>query len=664
MQNATDTQGLIWNFICAYKKYSAQKISYIAVADDPDLLKAHLERARQSGSPELRALAEQVEYALHVNPMPAKRRPASPVPKQDVAVADHTRQLQAERGDDAYRALLHDIYGQGEPTVVERQSLDLLRRSSRIQAQRAHELENEIRAERALLPVDWDRELRESVRVLQRDGRLSERDRLQLFETYLSKGRLSTVQAEQILSEVLPPERPAQPPRRALWPVAAAALVAGIAVALVSVGPLSRLVGLTEAIADVPPPTPVVTVKDAIRTPTTWTPDKIYRLDGVIFVEQGASLTIKPGARIIGGFGSALVVTREAMLYARGTALEPIVFGSAKPIGERRPGDWGGLVLLGSAPVNEREAQIEGIDAKDARGRFGGDDPTDSCGVLEYVRVEFAGHEALANNELNGITLGGCGNGTIVRNVQVHRALDDGIEVFGGTVDLNKILITGAQDDSLDWDMGWTGRVQFLLVQQHADGGDNGIEADNDSKRHDLQPRSAPTLYNVTLLGSRSLERAQRAMTLRRGTGGVFRNVVIDGFSQESVDIRNAATAALARRGELSFDYTAMYRIGRDGATYFEPETGKADDDARFDEARHFQQPDRHTSFGIDPMLTDAAFDPVKPNFVPDAGSPLAAASAPIPQDEFFDQAASYLGAVRPGAILPWFQGWTAFPKD
>lgn len=132
--------------------------------------------------------------------------------------------------------------------------------------------------------------------------------------------------------------------------------------------------------------------------------------------------------------------------------------------------------MLGSAPVNRADAQIEGVPHGDTRGAFGGSDAGSSCGIMEYTRIEFAGFEVYANNELNGLTLGGCGDGTIVRHVQVHRALDDGIEVFGGTVDLQNIVITGAGDDSLDWDMGWRGRVQFLAIQQHADTGDNAFE--------------------------------------------------------------------------------------------------------------------------------------------------------------------------------------------
>ncbi|HAJ43650.1 MAG TPA: hypothetical protein DCM00_13520, partial [Alcanivorax sp.] len=196
---------------------------------------------------------------------------------------------------------------------------------------------------------------------------------------------------------------------------------------------------------------------------------------------------------------SALVITRGASLHAAGNADMPIVFTSGQPQGTRAPGDWGGVVLLGSAPVNQADAHIEGVPANDTRGSFGGDDADGSCGVLEYARIEFAGFEVYANNELNGLTMGGCGSGTIIRHVQVHRSLDDGVEMFGGTADLRHVLITGAGDDSLDWDWGWRGRVQFLIAQQHPNSGDNAFEADNNGNQHDAEPMSEPVMYNVTL---------------------------------------------------------------------------------------------------------------------------------------------------------------------
>lgn len=174
-----------------------------------------------------------------------------------------------------------------------------------------------------------------------------------------------------------------------------------------------------------------VRVDADITADTTWSSGSRYILEKTIYVEN-ASLTIEPGVVVEGESGSALVVTADAKLFVRGRADSPVVFTSAKPEGARARGDWGGVVLLGRAPVNEPNASIEGLPEGETRGGFGGSDVNDSCGVIEYARIEFAGFEVYKDNELNGLTLGGCGKHTIVRNVQVHRALDDGIEIFGG----------------------------------------------------------------------------------------------------------------------------------------------------------------------------------------------------------------------------------------
>lgn len=425
----------------------------------------------------------------------------------------------------------------------------------------------------------------------------------------------------------------------------------------------ASVVAVEQAAAPAPADT-IVHVRDAIDHSQTWQANHTYVLEAPIFVESGAALSIEPGTRILGMPGSALIVTKDAKLYARGQRHAPIIFTSAKPVGERNRGDWGGLVLLGNAPINQGTARIEGVDEKDPRGLFGGEIIGDNCGLLEYVRIEFSGHEVFVDNELNGLTLGGCGHKTIVRNVQVHRSLDDGVEVFGGDVDLKNIVVTGAKDDGFDWDMGWQGRVQFLVVQQYPDVGDNAFEADNWKKDHDALPRSAPTFFNVTLIGGLNAKKAQRAMTLRRGTAGQFRNFVITGFNKEAIDVRDARTAALATSGELQLANSLFYEIGVDGRSYFSAEPpGETDDDQGFDELAFFKRAELHNRFGQAPLLSEDAFHEAKPNFTPLPMSPASEGAAVPPEDEFWDQGASYLGAIPPGSSRPWLVGWTAYPK-
>jgi len=454
--------------------------------------------------------------------------------------------------------------------------------------------------------------------------------------------------------------KPARPGTEMPWPtlaIAAAVLVAITASALLTGwhrGLVARLPGFG-------PTTELIS--GSIFEPTVWRAHTQYRLSGKVFVESGALLTIEAGTRIIGDPGSALIVTRDASITARGSADDPIVFTSAQPEGRRKPGDWGGLVLLGNAPVNQGLAQIEGIAEADSRGSFGGSDATSNCGVLEYVRIEFAGFEIGANNELNGLTLGGCGKATIVRYVQSHRGLDDGVEVFGGSVDLRHIVISGANDDGLDWDMGWTGRVQFLMVQQYPDIGDNGFEADNWKDRPDAEPRSRPSIYNVTMLGSGDAASDQRAMTIRRGSGGIFRNFVIRDFPVEAIDLRGDTVPALIDSRQLQFDHMVMHHIGAGGNTYFLPETGDNDDDAGFNEAAYFSRPEASILQGVDPLLSIGELDETGLSVIPRNDSPAMNGRAPRAQEEFWDKAADFMGAFRPGERRTWMAGWTAFPE-
>jgi hypothetical protein len=394
----------------------------------------------------------------------------------------------------------------------------------------------------------------------------------------------------------------------------------------------------------------------------TWSAGQTWVLDGLVFVEPGSTLTIEAGAHIKGLPGSALIVARGAQIFSRGTPTHPVVFSSAQPQGARRAGDWGGVVLLGNAPINKANANIEGISESDVRGQFGGDAPESSCGVLEYTRIEFAGYEISRDNELNGLTLGGCGAGTIVNYVQVHRGLDDGIEVFGGNVDMSHLVITGADDDSLDWDMGWRGRVQFLVVEQYSSVGDNAFEGDNSKRFPDATPRSAPTIYNATLVSPRSREKHHRAMTIRHGSGGEFRNILVQGFSGESIDIRGTESVRNIDTGDLSFANMLIYDIGSRGVTWFEDEQMNRDDDDGFDERQYFSQAERKVALGTNPMLPRESTSMTQPEFAPATRSPARNNAAQPPAGEFWDEAADYIGAIKPGSLTSWLDQWTAYP--
>ena len=402
-------------------------------------------------------------------------------------------------------------------------------------------------------------------------------------------------------------------------------------------------------------------VSGEIAEDTTWTSDTTYILTDLVFV-TGGTLTIEAGTQVLGDGGSALVVTQNGQIDAVGTADNPIVFTSSKEAGTRRRGDRGGVVLLGNAPINVPAGQIEGIEASDNRGSYGGSDAADNCGTLKYARIEFAGFTIGADNELNGLTLGGCGTETDIDYIQVHMGDDDGIEFFGGTAGIKHAVVTRAADDSLDWDQGWQGRIQFLVIQQEGAEGDNGWEADNLEDNNDATPRSNPTIYNVTMAGSNDSAANQRAMTIRRGTAGQIFNVLMTGFPNESIDIRDEATVELINNDQLLFGNLIFHNIGSDGENYFSAEMGEDDDDGGFEESEYFEQPEVGAQFGVDPMLPDP-YNVEAPGLVPPAESPAAMGAANPPSDDFFDVSATYIGAFEPGGE-DWMAGWRAFPND
>lgn len=403
----------------------------------------------------------------------------------------------------------------------------------------------------------------------------------------------------------------------------------------------------------------VAVIEGALTGEHRWSAGMEYTLDGIVSVAPGARLTIEPGVTIKGRPGSAFVVTRGGFLHAKGSSTQPIVFTSSQAEGRREAGDWGGVVLLGAAPINVGSNTIEGFPAGDPRGAYGGEDPAHLCGIMEFVRIEFAGYEALANNELNGLTLGGCGSDTVIRSVQVHHALDDGVEVFGGTVSLRNILVTQARDDALDWDEGWTGNVQFLVTQQTLHG-DNAIEADSNGDDPDAQPRSRPRIYNATLIGAG--RGAQRALTLRTGTAIEAGNILASNFPLEFADVRGAATVRTISNGDSEFKAIVLHSIGDRGSNGFLDESGDLDNDGGFDEADYFLARVPGLTTRAQFRLKLASQNERAPDFTP-AGS-FSIPAAPIPRGEFWDEAALFPGAVRPGSGEPWYADWTAFPEN
>ena len=404
-----------------------------------------------------------------------------------------------------------------------------------------------------------------------------------------------------------------------------------------------------------------------ITTDTTWDCGT-YILMQKTFITNDATLTIEPGVRVIGdpdvqGDTTALFATRGSKLNAVGTAENPIVFTSGVPEGARGPGDWGGVILLGRAPINNGacvggtgdactggyfEVNIEGIDPTDPNGSYGGDEPEDSCGHIEYARIEFAGFVLGADNELNGLTLGGCGRGTTLSHIQVHMGKDDGIEFFGGTAHIDHAVVTGASDDSLDWDNGWDGNGQFIIIHQLPNDGDKGIEADNLGGNETGTPRSNPTLYNVTMIG----RAGTTGMHLREGTRGTLRNFIVTGF-QAGVNT-SAVTNDLASEWptHFSIEHSIFFETGPAG----NPDAVE-DDDLGFNENDAITNAARNNI--VDSVDPELGTDITAPNYKP--GNTAVGNKATPPAG--FDTTADYAGAVDPEGD-DWTLGWTSYPVN
>jgi hypothetical protein len=383
-----------------------------------------------------------------------------------------------------------------------------------------------------------------------------------------------------------------------------------------------------------------------------------------IFVKNSATLTILPGTNVLGDSSSVLTITRGAKINAVGTKERPIVFTSKQPAGQKTAGFWGGLIILGNAPINvntnsmppTQDAVFEAFTSSAEDGKFGGTDPHDNSGVLRYLRLEFGGFAYATDREFNNITLCGVGDGTVIDYVQTHHGRDDGIELFGGTVNVKHIVASQNEDDGVDTDNGWQGKGQFIVIQAMTPQGSdpsNGYESDNhaNSTSYTAAPRTKPTLYNVTLLGKKDYTAGSSyAARIRRGAGGNYYNHIFMNFPQ-GILLEHQATQDQATAMELFIKNSVFFSNGGNF-----PSSSPAPTPPEIDERATFMNA-AWSNLETDPGIPDAAFSLTAPNFKPNA--PVAGGATP-PADGFFDPAATFIGAI--GAD-DWTQGWTSYPQ-
>ncbi|MBM3424790.1 MAG: PKD domain-containing protein [Bacteroidetes bacterium] len=304
-------------------------------------------------------------------------------------------------------------------------------------------------------------------------------------------------------------------------------------------------------------PATVTTVSTDVTASTTWS--GVILLQNKVFVKNNATLTIAPGTIIRGDYATqgTLIITRGAKIVANGTVANPIVFTSNLAPGNRNEGDWGGLVILGLAKNNQPGgiANIEGIPPS-TDTQFGGNFDNDNSGSLQYVRVEFSGIPLEPNKELNGITFGSVGSGTVVDYVQVSHCGDDSFEWFGGTVNCKHLIAYGGLDDDFDCDFGFRGKVQFALSIRDKDlsdapGDSNAFECDNDATGSTAQPKTRPIFSNVTLVGPKGNgsialpvgEKFEKAFRLRRNSSVSVLNSLVTGW-EKGLSIEGAPVVA------------------------------------------------------------------------------------------------------------------------
>ncbi len=302
-----------------------------------------------------------------------------------------------------------------------------------------------------------------------------------------------------------------------------------------------------------------VELKGNYTSDLTLDSTKCYIITGATIFEDGTTLTIPAGTVIKAAATGAdvyLAIAQGAKIMAEGTSSQPIVFTSNA--NTPNAGDWGGLILLGKAPINSVTGGTATSTSEIASLPYGGSSADDNSGVLSYVRVEYSGGKADGSSENNGFSFYGVGNGTKIEYIQMFEGKDDGVEFFGGTVNVNNVSVVNAQDDSIDWTEGYTGTITDAYVK-HGTDHDKGIEADgyNTDIGNLADPKffSKPTVTNLTIEGLGS-GTENEAIRLRAGTQGIFTNVLLVGFA-EGFDLDGDATDNPTGNGVTNGDLKA-----------------------------------------------------------------------------------------------------------
>lgn len=430
-------------------------------------------------------------------------------------------------------------------------------------------------------------------------------------------------------------------------------------------------------------------ISSSITANRTLFKDTVYTLQGFVQVTSGATLTIQPGTVIQGDFatvGSSLFITRGARISAIGTAAEPIVFTSSRPVGQRQAGDWGGLIIIGNGIINRAAPVIlegTGTGASNPSQEYsGGNNNADNSGTLRYVRIEFAGYGTAADQELNTLTLAAVGSGTTLEYVQSLYGLDDSFEFFGGAVNGKYLVSYEAGDDHFDMSEGYVGRLQYLIAYQsglvtvrpgagNTSNDPQGIENDGCAGTgcatgQNSPPFTAPVVANFTLVGtgtgtSVDATNGGYGAILRRGTGGYYVNGLIARWPKGGMGLRDSTTTK-ARLTDGLLDIRNVLVV-QSPSIFTTASSGFVLTDSV---ARNIVRDGAATTASLFTTFTMPAASAASLDWTPPAGSLAASGGLTVFSGNMATAAGTVvLGTAYRGAAAPagtkWWAGWTAY---
>jgi len=422
-----------------------------------------------------------------------------------------------------------------------------------------------------------------------------------------------------------------------------------------------------------------------------WTNNNVYLLDGFVYLEAGGVLNIQEGTVIkakanpsTGDNASALIITVGAKINAIGTATQPIIFTSElddlsdpSDLTSADRGLWGGLILLGDGILGNSTptSSVEGIPTTESRAQFGGTNNANNAGTIKYISIRHGGAALSPGNEINGLTLAGVGSGTTIDYVEVIANLDDGVEFFGGAVNIKHAAMAFCGDDGFDWDLGWVGKGQYWFVLEGSDIADNGGEWDG-AIPDGMAVYSNPTVYNATFIGSGTGSVSAintNGIIMRDATAGTFANSIITDYAHKAMEIEDLPAASgidsytRMQNGELNLLNNIWYGFAAYTTFDANPTTGiirftaGGDDTTCADLINHLTS---HNNLLTDPTLNGISRIPNGQLDPRPAKSNTAITSglASYPADVFFTPS-SYKGAFDPTANSTWLKGWTALDE-